>query len=530
MDSDSDDSFYSSYSSDLESNSSHEGKEEPMDTLPKTEEEIEWENNIQKTPEFKDLRESIEADVIYEIFKLIERDVIKFEDIDETVRKSISQFSKNEGILFFKVLASKDMTHIAEKAPYINAQTKVYSYHVKNKLSLQIGPDETQIERLKRQTGYPITLTEGQRCYGPPPDWEGPEPMHREINISKVPEEWYENRLVPAFSKFGKIYTLRVMVDGVSGLTRHFCFLKYCDDEENDAAVRKLDGFEITPGKKIKASFSAGNRRIFVGNIPKTECQESLKLLFLPHVHGLQNVTVFVSEEMKEKGLKNRGFCLIDFHSHSYASEGKKIISGLGKELFDRENLRVEWCDPQHEPTPSERSKIKCVHVGNISSTVTEEMLRQKFDEYGKLKQVDKVRDYAFIHYEKREGCANAIEMADGIEFGGLKIVCSLSTSGPLLRKIRRQNEKAIARGDYDYEQKNSHQSSSRSRYNSSGSSRDFQSRNRSGWNDRSRDRSYGRRDGSRSNFGKQGGDRHRKRRRFGNGGGGSASKKSRRY
>jgi RNA recognition motif-containing protein len=82
----------------------------------------------------------------------------------------------------------------------------------------------------------------GQRCYGPAPDWEGSEPEHREISVSKIPSDWYEDKLVPVFAKFGKIYELRIMVDNITGLTRNFCFIKYWDEEENERALRKIDG------------------------------------------------------------------------------------------------------------------------------------------------------------------------------------------------------------------------------------------------------------------------------------------------
>ena len=82
----------------------------------------------------------------------------------------------------------------------------------------------------------------GQRRYGgPPPEWDGEAPTHREISISKVPDDYYEDKLVPLLSKFGKIYELRVMIDNITGHTRNFAFVKYCDAEENEAAMHKID-------------------------------------------------------------------------------------------------------------------------------------------------------------------------------------------------------------------------------------------------------------------------------------------------
>jgi len=52
---------------------------------------------------------------------------------------------------------------------------------------------------------------------GPPPDWEGETPEHREISVSRIPPDWYEDKLVPIFEKFGRLYELRIMIDNITG-------------------------------------------------------------------------------------------------------------------------------------------------------------------------------------------------------------------------------------------------------------------------------------------------------------------------
>ncbi|WAR29410.1 A1CF-like protein [Mya arenaria] len=57
----------------------------------------------------------------------------------------------------------------------------------------------------------------GMRQYGgPPPNWDGEPPEHREISVSKIPPDWYEDKLVPVFEKFGRIYELRIMIDNIT--------------------------------------------------------------------------------------------------------------------------------------------------------------------------------------------------------------------------------------------------------------------------------------------------------------------------
>lgn len=42
--------------------------------------------------------------------------------------------------------------------------------------------------------------------------------------------------------------------------------------------------------------------------------------------------------------------------------------------------------------------------VRNLASTVTEDILEKTFSQFGKLERVKKLKDYAFIHFEDREG------------------------------------------------------------------------------------------------------------------------------
>lgn len=42
--------------------------------------------------------------------------------------------------------------------------------------------------------------------------------------------------------------------------------------------------------------------------------------------------------------------------------------------------------------------------VRNLANGVTEETLEKSFSQFGKLERVKKLKDYAFIHFEERDG------------------------------------------------------------------------------------------------------------------------------
>lgn len=50
------------------------------------------------------------------------------------------------------------------------------------------------------------------------------------------------------------------------------------------------------------------------------------------------------------------------------------------------------------------RLQVKVLFVRNLANSVTEEILEKSFSEYGNLERVKKLKDYAFIHFEERDG------------------------------------------------------------------------------------------------------------------------------
>lgn len=59
---------------------------------------------------------------------------------------------------------------------------------------------------------------------------------------------------------------------------------------------------------------------------------------------------------------------------------------------------------PKQNPMHVFHHQVKVLFVRNLASTVTEEMLEKAFSQFGKLERVKKLKDYAFIHFEERDG------------------------------------------------------------------------------------------------------------------------------
>lgn len=51
----------------------------------------------------------------------------------------------------------------------------------------------------------------------------------------------------------------------------------------------------------------------------------------------------------------------------------------------------------------------------NLANGVTEEILEKSFSQFGKLERVKKLKDYAFIHFEERDGAVKVFTFCNSV-------------------------------------------------------------------------------------------------------------------
>lgn len=208
---------------------------------------------------------------------------------------------------------------------------------------------------LIQKTGYPIIQHNGQRKFGPPPEWTGPPPQKGcEVFIGKLPREIFEDELVPIFSRMGKIYEMRLMMD-FSGSNRGYAFVTYTNKADATAAVKQLNGFEIRPGRNIGVVKSVDNCRLFVGGVPKNKSREEVLEELSAHVSGIVDVILYTN--CFDRRL-NRGFAFVEFTSHRAAAMARRsLVPGCVK-LWDQD-VMVDWAEPEPDIDDDQMKKVR---------------------------------------------------------------------------------------------------------------------------------------------------------------------------
>ncbi|XP_023240018.1 APOBEC1 complementation factor-like isoform X2 [Centruroides sculpturatus] len=279
---------------------------------------------------------------------------------------------------------------------------------------------EAALLALMDRTGYNIVQENGQRKFGPPPDWNGrPPPKGSEVFVGKIPRDLYEDELVPVFEKMGRIYEIRLMMD-FSGSNRGYGFVMYTGPAEAKRAVRELDNFEIRKGRFIGVCKSVDNCRLFVGGIPKNKTKEEILTEMRKVTEGVVDVILYSSVTDKSK---NRGFAFVEYENHRAAAMARRKLIPGKIQLWGHE-IAVDWAEPEPEVDEETMSKVTVLYVRNLMLSSTEDKIRDVFSCNNSLKveKVKKLRDFAFVHYKSREDAEKALNSLNDFILDGSAI------------------------------------------------------------------------------------------------------------
>lgn len=420
------------------------GTEEPMDTTAE----------VTHSEHFPALLEAgLLQKVAEKLDELYVAGLVAHSDLDERAIDALKEFSEDGALQVLLQFKESDLSHVQNKSAFLCGVMKTYRQREKQGTKVSDptkGPDEAKIKELLDRTNYTLDVTTGQRKYGgPPPEsvYAGVQPtVGTEIFVGKIPRDLFEDELVPLFEKAGPIWDLRLMMDPLSGLNRGYAFVTFCTKEAAQEAVKLCNNHEIRPGKHIGVCISVANNRLFVGSIPKSKTKEQIVEEFAKVTEGLSDVILYHQPDDKKK---NRGFCFLEYEDHKTAAQARRRLMS-GKVKVWGNVVTVEWADPIEDPDPEVMAKVKVLFVRNLANSVTEELLETSFSEFGKLERVKKLKDYAFIHFEERDGAVKALEEMNGKELEGEPIEIVFAKPPDQKRKERKAQRHAAKTHMYD--------------------------------------------------------------------------------
>eukprot|EP00800_Vazella_pourtalesii_P009344 TRINITY_DN2355_c0_g1_i1.p1 TRINITY_DN2355_c0_g1~~TRINITY_DN2355_c0_g1_i1.p1 ORF type:complete len:503 (+),score=103.24 TRINITY_DN2355_c0_g1_i1:421-1929(+) len=233
-----------------------------------------------------------------------------------------------------------------------------------------------------------------------------------------------------------------MMVPHETEVNKGFAFVRMTTRSAALDCVTKLDKYEIRPGKELGVCISESNCRLFLAGIPKDKTREEILEEFSNACNGVLDIVFYADPKDLNR---NRGFCFVDFDSHGNAANCRKRVLSSRLTVWNKSNLVCDWAIPQEEPGSDVMSKVKTLFVKHIADNVTQHRLEELFTKYGPVEKINRIKDYAFIFFETREGAMTAQEATNEMDLMGSHISVSLA-------KPAAKNRDVPAKGGYKTE------------------------------------------------------------------------------
>ncbi|NWR26511.1 DND1 protein, partial [Tachuris rubrigastra] len=190
----------------------------------------------------------------------------------------------------------------------------------------------------EKETGIKLVQINGQRRYGgPPPGWVGdPPPAGTEVYIGKLPQDLYEDVLIPLFQSVGKLYEFRLMMT-FSGLNRGFAYARYSSQRGARDAIVTFNNYQVRRGCAIVVCRSTQKRELSVDGLAASVSQQELEAMLQRATQGVLSVTLHASLRQAEAKL-----AVLKYSSHQAAALAKKTLME-GDLRLRGSGIKVEW-------------------------------------------------------------------------------------------------------------------------------------------------------------------------------------------
>lgn len=153
-----------------------------------------------------------------------------------------------------------------------------------------------------------------------------PEPDAIKMFVGQIPRDWSETDCKKLFDEFGEIYSINVLRDKQSGLSRGCCFVTYFLRRAALEAQNALHNIRTLPGMhhpiqmKPADSENRNERKLFVGMLAKKYGENEVRLMFAPF-GNIEECTVLRDANAQSKGRFSKFLPAIAFCATRRAKE-----------------------------------------------------------------------------------------------------------------------------------------------------------------------------------------------------------------
>lgn len=180
--------------------------------------------------------------------------------------------------------------------------------------------------------------------------------------------------------------------------------------------------------------------RLFLGNLPKAKTEQDIRDEVGRATPGL--VRVITYKDAEDPRL-HRGFCFLDYESAAVAADALHRLSW--NPVFGCRAV-ADWADPEPETDADVMARVRILFVrqycgggGGGGAMRDETALAAAFGRYGVVERVKCLKNYAFVHFARRDDARAAMEALDGTVDADTGVRTEVSWAKPPADKTARE-------------------------------------------------------------------------------------------
>ncbi|TYI04063.1 hypothetical protein ES332_A11G388700v1 [Gossypium tomentosum] len=233
-----------------------------------------------------------------------------------------------------------------------------------------------------------------------------------------------DGTLFDAFNEFKGISSVRVCRDSSTGRSLCYGYVNFSSLQDAHFAMEKMNHSTLN-GKMIRVTWSLRDpdaRKSGVGNVFVKNLSESIDSVGLQELYQKFGNVISCKVATFEDG-KSMGYGFVQFESEESANAAIEKLDNTmigDKEIYVGKFMKK--CD---RVLPSPDVKYTNLYVKNLDPDINEEVLQEKFSEFGKIACLVVARDengtsrgFGFLNFECPDDAKKAMESMNGSQLG----------------------------------------------------------------------------------------------------------------
>ncbi|KAJ4978883.1 hypothetical protein NE237_009663 [Protea cynaroides] len=249
-------------------------------------------------------------------------------------------------------------------------------------------------------------------------------PAPASLYVGDLHPDITDGQLFDAFSAIDNLASVRVCRDSMSGRSLGYGYANFITAHDANLAIEKLN-HTLLNGKPIRIMWSHRDpdaRKSGIGNLFIKNLSDSIDNVKLHEMFSKFGNISSCKVVMSLDG-KSNGYGFVQFESELSANAAVEKLNGSligGKQIyvgnFVKKSERV---------LPSPDAKYTNLFIKNLDPDITEELLQEKFSEFGKITNLiiskdnnGNSRGFGFVNFDNPDDAKGATEAMNGTQLG----------------------------------------------------------------------------------------------------------------